>query len=335
MTIISRSTTMNAALATRLTFALLLLAVLPLHADTVESPMWISSQSPLQSLHLGLLPAVPRDLAPGEISTERSETWTNVWIDQRPELLIDYEAVDSRLGVSIGLRRSMQLQIALEDRTGTGGKLDSLIENFHHLIGNRDDRHTVNRDTVNIELRDPKTGALIASRHSLGPFSRAASATLSKRYAFGPDQLAAAVSVRIPRRGSDRLGPGGLDSGISLAWSGLIRGRSLHAGAGLSRLSNPYIGPLRVGRIEKTLFVAAAQPMTTRTALIAQYLFNASIAESGPLASGSHEVTLGTRVHITRYTAFDVGLVENIINLNNGPDFGFHFGLIHNTTRRR
>lgn len=182
--------------AARVTGALLLLlAVLPLHADTVESPMWISSQSPLQSLHLGLLPAVPPDLAPGEMSTQRSETWTNVWIDQRPELLIDYEAVDSRLGVNIGLQRSMQLLIALEDRTGTGGKLDSMIETFHHLIGNHDDRHTVNRDTVNIELRDPKTGALIVSRHSLGPFSRAASATLSKRYAFGPGQLAGAVSV--------------------------------------------------------------------------------------------------------------------------------------------
>jgi hypothetical protein len=297
--------------------------------------MWIASQSPLQSLHLGLLPAVPRDLAPGEISVQRSETWTNVWIDQRPELLVDYEAVDSRLGISVGLPRSMQLQIALEDRTGTGGKLDSLIENFHHVIGNHDDRHTVNRDTVNIELRDPKTGALIVSRHSLGPFSRAASATLSKRYAFGPGELAAAASVRIPRKGSDTLGPDGIDSGISLAWSGLVRGRSVHAGAGLSRLANPYIGPLRVGRIEKTLFAAAVQAMTARTALIAQYLFNASIAESGPLATGSHEVTLGTRVHVTQSTAFDIGVVENIINLNNGPDFGFHFGLSHDMKRRR
>src|SRR2546428_873758 len=144
LTIISRSDTMKAALVTG---ALLLLVVWTLHADTVESAMWISSQSPLQSLPLGLLPAVPRDLAPGEISTQRSETWTNVWIDQRPELLIDYEAVDSRLGVSIGLRRSMQLQIALEDRTRTRGKLGSLIEQFHHVIGNPVDPHNVNRDT--------------------------------------------------------------------------------------------------------------------------------------------------------------------------------------------
>jgi hypothetical protein len=225
----------------------------------------------------------------------------------------------------------MQLQVALEDRTGVGGTLDPLIENVHRAIGNHDSRPTVGRGAVNIELRDPQTGALVVSRHSLGSFSRAATATLSRRY----NNFAGAVSVRVPRGERDTLEPAGIDSGLSLAWSGMFRGRSVHAGAGLSRLANPYIGPLHVGRIEKTLFVAAAQPITPRTAVIGQYLFNASIAESGPLASGSHEVTVGTRVHITPHTAFDLGVVENIINLHNGPDFGFHFGLTHDVRGRR
>ncbi|HEY3054947.1 MAG TPA: DUF3187 family protein [Thermoanaerobaculia bacterium] len=320
----------------RVAAVVVLLLAAPLRADgNIESPMWIASQSPLQSLHLGLLPAVPRDLAPGEVSVQRSETWTNVWIDQRPDLLVDYEAFDSRIGVNVGLPRSMQFQIVLEDRVGTGGSLDPLIENFHRVIGNRDERHTVQRGTVNIEVRDPKTGALIIQRHSLGEFSRAASATLSRRHTLRRGEFAEAVSVRVPRKGSDPLGPGGADAGVSLAWSGLIGERSVHAGAGLSRLAMPNVGTLRVGRIEKTLLIAAAQPMTARSALITQYLFNASIARTGPLASGSHELTVGTRVHVTPYTAFDVGVVENIINLKNGPDFGLHFGLMHDVKRRR
>lgn len=56
-----------------------LLIVPALHANgTIEPPMWVASQSPLQSLHLGLLPAVPRRLEPGEWSVQRTETWTNV-----------------------------------------------------------------------------------------------------------------------------------------------------------------------------------------------------------------------------------------------------------------
>lgn len=309
-----------------------LLVVPALHANGfIEPPMWVASQSPLQSLHLGLLPAVPRKLEPGDWSVQRTETWTNVWIDQRPELLVDYEAIDSRLGVSVGLSRSMQMQITIEDRTGTGGRLDGLIENFHRVIGNHDDRHTVRNGSVNIELRDPKTGALLISRHSLGPFSRAASLSLSKLYG----DFAGTVAVRVPRRGSEEINPGGIDSGVSLAWSSLIARRSVHAGVGVSRLSSAYIGPMRVGRIERTLFAGVAQPLTAHTALIAQYLFNAAIAEQGPLASGSHEVTLGTRVHLTPLTAFDFGVVENVFNFNNGPDFGFHFGITHDVQRRR
>ena len=77
------------------------------------------------------------------------------------------------------------------------------------------------------------------------------------------------------------------------------------------------------------------QPVTARTSLIAQYLFNAAIAETGPLANGSHEVSIGTRFHATARTAFDAGIVENIINFNNGPDFGFHFGLTFDPGRPR
>ncbi len=314
----------------RLLILYLLPGVSALYAADAEPPMWVASQSPLQSLHLGLLPAVPKALAPGEWSVQRSETWTNVWIDQRPALLIDYEAIDSRLGINVGLPREMQMQLTIEDRTGTGGRLDSLIENFHQLIGNRDQRHTVRRGSVNIEVRDA-SGEMIVSRHSLGPFSRAATLAVSKR--FG--DFAGAVAVRVPRNGDDVMGTEGLDTGASLAWSHVLRGASIHAGAGLSRLSNKYVGPVRVGRIEKTLLLAGIEPITARTAVVAQYLFNAAIAEAGPLASGSHEVTVGTRFHVTPSTAFDAGLVENVINTRNGPDFGFHFGLTHDVKRRR
>jgi uncharacterized protein DUF3187 len=314
--------------------AVLLFVVSPVSGADVEPPMWVPSQSPVQSLHLALLPVVPRDLAPGEVSVQRSDTWTNVWIDQRPQILVDYEAVDSRLGIEVGLRRSMQLRIALDDRVGTGGRLDTLIENFHRVIGNHDARDTVRRDSINIELRDPQTGATLVSRRSLGPFSRSVEVTLSKRYTLLRGDASGALSVRFPRVGSDAIMPTGIDSALSLAWSGSILGRSVHAGAGLSRFASAYIGPVRARRTGRTLFIAAAQPASARSALIAQYLYNAPIAKFGPLATGSHEVTVGARLHVTPQTALDAGIVENVINLKNGPDFGFHFGLTHDVRRR-
>ncbi len=281
------------------------------------SPMWVPSQSPLQSLHLAIMPAVPAPLKPGEWRVERADNWTNVWIDQRPKVLVDYEAVDSRLGIATGLTQSMQFQITIENRTGTGGRLDPVIEHFHHIIGNHDTRSTVPRDTVNIELGGE-------TRHSLGPFSRAASATLTKRVG----DFAGSVSMRLPRQSNEAFGRDGIDTGTSLAWSHDLSRTTFHLGAGVSRFAH-------VAPIEKTFFAAAVHPMTERIDVIAQYLFNSGIAESGPLATASHEVTVGARFHATANTSLDAGIIENVFNFNNGPDFGFHFGLVHDTERRR
>ena len=314
--------------------ALCILVAYPAAAATIEQPMWVSSQSPAQSLHLGILPAVPRALAPGEFFVQRSDTWTNVWIDQQPGLLIDYEAVDARLGVSVGLPRSMQLQIALEDRLGTGGRLDPLIEKFHRVIGNHDRRNSVARDSIHIEIRDPETGALLISRTSLGSFSRGLDLTLSKRRHLWDGDVSAAMSVRFPRQGSAGIDPGGMDTAVSVAWSGLAGGRTLNVGGGLTRFATASLGPIRARRIGRTMFVGVAQPTSPRTALIAQYLYNASIAEVAPLDSGSHEVAVGARFHATPQTSLDVAFIENIINFRNGPDFGFHFGLNHDIRGR-
>ena len=313
---------------------LCMLVVCPAGATTIEQPMWVSSQSPAQSLHLGILPAVPRALAPGEFFVQRSDTWTNVWIDQQPALLIDYEAVDARLGVSVGLPRAMQLQIALEDRLGTGGRLDPLIEKFHRVIGNHDRRDSVARDSIHIEIRDPETGARLVSRTSLGSFSRGLDLTLSKRRHLWDGDVSAAISVRFPRQGSAGIEPGGMDTGMSLAWSGLLGHRTLNVGGGLTRFATASLGPIPARRTGRTLFVGVAQPTSQRTAFIAQYLYNASIAEVAPLDTGSHEVTVGARFHATPQTSLDAAFVENIINFKNGPDFGFHFGLSHDIKGR-
>lgn len=281
------------------------------------SPMWVPSQSPLQSFHLAQMPAVPAPREPGEWRIERADNWTNVWIDQRPNLLLDYEAIDSRLGIATALTKSVQLQLTIENRTGTGGRLDPLIENVHRIIGNHDTRATVPRNTVNIRVDG-------VSRHSLGPFSRAASATLTKSVG----EYAASVSFRVPHRSSEPFGPDGIDTGTSLAWSRDISGTTVHLGAAVSRFAH-------VSAMEKTLFAAAVHPLTERTAVIAQYLFNSGIGESGPLATASHEVTVGARFHVTANTSFDAGIIENVFNFYNGPDFGFHFGLVYDAQGRR
>lgn len=65
----------------------------------VESPLRFASQAPLQSLRLGLMPFGPAYLQKGETRVHLSGTWTNVWVNDQPGVLLDYEALDSRIAV--------------------------------------------------------------------------------------------------------------------------------------------------------------------------------------------------------------------------------------------
>lgn len=79
--------------------------------------------------------------------------------------------------------------------------------------------------------------------------------------------------------------------------------------------------------MQLTGFGAVIQPLTPRSAVILQYLFNEGAMLSGPVSRSAHEVTVGSRFRLSDRTSLDIGLVENIINYDNGPDFGVHFGI--------
>jgi hypothetical protein len=56
------------------------------------------------------------------------------------------------------------------------------------------------------------------------------------------------------------------------------------------------------------------------------------------LLSGAPAVRLNDNLEPPMWVASQSpvqSVIETVINLNNGPDFGFHFGLTHDVQRRR
>jgi nucleoside-diphosphate-sugar epimerase len=47
----------------------------------------------------------------------------------------------------------------------------------------------------------------------------------------------------------------------------------------------------------------------------------------GDFSQNSNEITLGWKWELADRTVFEFGLIENILNFNNSPDFGVHAGL--------
>lgn len=293
----------------------------------IEPPMRVASQAPLQSTRLALIPAAAADLRKGEVRVEFTETWTNVWVNERPALLLDYEALESRLSATWAVSDTWFLELEADDRRRFGGALDATIQNFHHAIGNGlNGRDTVPRNTVNIEVRNPNTGELALSLHDEGTFSRGLSATAARSQPFLGGRLAFAVTVRVPLRHSGEELATGSDAGVSAGWSRNVARRSIHFGMGVTRHGSVVVD-FPVERTQKTGLVALVQPIAPRTAAVLQYLYNGGVARSGPLSHDAHEVTIGGRFYVTDRTAIDVGFIENVVNYDNGPDVGVHLGI--------
>lgn len=293
----------------------------------IEPPMRVASQAPLQSTRLAMIPAVTGHLRGGDVRVEWSETWTNVWVNERPAMLLDYEALETRLTTTWAISESWALQLDLDERRRFGGALDAVIQNFHGVIGNGlNGRDTVPRNSVNIEVRHPDTGRSVLELHDERTFSRGISPTVARSQQVFGGRFTLAATARFPvSHAGDEL-TSGSDFGLSAGWSRRHGTTSVHLAAGITRTGNVRVD-FPIERLQKTGLVSVVRPLTRRTAAVLQYLYNDGVAGSGPLAAGVHEVTVGGRIHISGSTAVDFGIIENLINYDNGPDVGVHLGV--------
>jgi thiol-disulfide isomerase/thioredoxin len=107
-------------------------------------PLSLRSQSPFQSLRLGILPRTPSTLARGEHQMRIAATWANVWANEDrqfdPEngvlgpFLLDYESLDANISYAYGLSDTFQIELEYEQRWRFGGVMDGFIEGFHDLF---------------------------------------------------------------------------------------------------------------------------------------------------------------------------------------------------------
>ena len=74
--------------------------------------------------------------------------------------------------------------------------------------------------------------------------------------------------------------------------------------------------------------LAAEWRFDSNMSLVLQYLVSQGVAKDlGDFSQNSNEITLGWKWELAERTVFELGLIENIIDFNNSPDFGIHAGL--------
>ncbi len=296
----------------------------------------IRSQSIAQSFRLTLPLVIPGDIKPGYQAIAET-TWSNIWAQEKSYLL-DYEMLDTTLGISYGFNQQLGMAVMFDSRTYFGGKMDGLIQEFHDLLNidqNGRDDHAHGRAVIT--RFDPATGALIHENpaHDLNN----SGLNLLVNYTFNHDSTSMpGVNLygvaRYPFQTAELINQKkGVDLGVGLGLSKKwlkdfytygILGYTLYTGQANSRKL-----PVVLKDHQFTGLFAMAYTLSENVALLGQYLYSTPVIEGiHGLDKASHEVHLGVKLRMGKKSVVGISIIENIITMDNSPDFAVHFGLI-------
>lgn len=303
------------------------------YSNVGYGPLRLASQSPFQSLRFGLVPRTPSTLAEGQWEAHFSETWVNAFIYDEGKTLLDYEALDTRLSLSYGLIDELQLELEYENRSAFGGIMDRFVNAFHRTFGLTDaGRHNFPNNQFRAQISD-QTGTPTVDLGSgdKGSFSNSFLLTIQHNVTCGTDVLPAfGYSLTLRAEVNNEFGPSGglpVEPQLSISASKAVGDFYLYGSVGFAYFGTEYQGEIKFRPTQISGLAAVEWRFSASMSLILQYLVTQGVVESmGPFSTNSHEITLGWKGELVDGLVFEFGLIENLINFSNSPDFGLHAG---------
>ncbi len=294
----------------------------------------IPAQSPFQALRVGFRPRTPSTITKGAIEARVTETWVNLWAFERGDYLIDYETLRSSLSLAYGLSDVFELDVEVVDKSRFGGSMDKLIQGFHNAFnisqGGRDE-FSKNQFVFNLNPSGSDPGISIP-REDRGSFSHEFLLALQHNITCGTDTLPAlaySLSLRADDDPTgDRKGGSPVDAAISASASKSFGDFYGYAGLGVAWFGKERFRGVEMNTTQGSLLLALEWRYAAASSFLLQYLGSENIIDGpGPFGKVSSEFTLGWKTELQPGLLLELGLIENIVLMDNSPDLGFHAGL--------
>lgn len=296
-------------------------------------PLRLCSQSPGQSLRLGLVPHTPAELAAGEWKLHAGSTWVNVWASEQ-HYELDYEALTSEAVVSYGISDRWGLELGATNHATFGGHLDGAIQKFHSVFGlDQDGRDQVPRDRTHVRI-DPtshQNGVELDEEELDGNrtnFLRGAALCTLCHGEDGWPAVAVVGTLQAPlgsRRGYDG---GILDVSLDLSVAERLGDWVIYASVACTRFAADEVYGIHLHRTNWAGLGAIEYRLTGDWSLVVQYLLSEGVApDLYVFSKPSHELAVGTQVRLDRQVTLQFGVIENVFVFDNSPDFGLHLAL--------
>lgn len=299
-------------------------------------PLNLPSQSPFQGLRAGVRPRTPSTLARGRREVQATATWTSLWSvdDDSGELgrdfFIDHETLQTRVGVAFGLTDRLQIEGALEVRSRFGGLMDGPIESWHDFFNlPQNNRTRAPKDNFVFRLSRPGAAAPVdLGRSARGTFSRSVEVSVHHSITCGEGRgpaLSYAVTAGLETDGDSVAS--GVDVAGSLHLARRIKRVYFYGTLGYARFGDDALQGLKLEDSQLSALGAFEWRFVRRHSLVVQYMVSEGQLDGfDPFSGPAHEIVVGWKGEVSRGGVLEAGIVENIVSIDNSPDFGLHLG---------
>jgi len=300
--------------------------------DVGFGPLRLKSQSPFQSLRMGITPLAPSTIIKGEWEFFLAGTLANTWANES-DYQLDFETLNSQLSIAYGITQTIKLEVGYEDRRTTCGSLDDVVIGFHDAFQiEQNGRDETNRGNTTIEIQDQEGDTVFYGTGDGGVYTRGLSLTLQQNVTCGTKYFPAfsyALHLRQELEYPNILDRGNpYDFGISAGVSRRSGDLFFYLSGGYIWFGNDSVGNITLNDTQLSGMFAAEWRFVPTQSLVFQILATEAQTEDlGPFSESSYEVMLGWKWEVKTKVVLEFALIENIIVFDNSPDFGIHAGI--------
>lgn len=290
------------------------------------------SLSPFSSLRSGLIPQLPSSLTAGAIEARLDQSWAKV-ISSTNSWLLDYEILRTNAAFSWGITDQWRLDAQLDasERTG-GGALQRVILGFHKTFGVTTSYLTPYPGDANrFEITPPGGATIQVPSNDPQPEESSLGVSIRDTLSHGDESLPAvawALSLRRDLVPGDLRGGLPIDLALSLGASKSAGPVFFYLGADVEAYGVESFFGLKMRPTQESVRAAVEWQCLPGFSLTGQYLWKTgAVSRLEDFSRPSNEIAAGLAWEIATGVVFEVGVLENVVNPYNTPDFGFHFAL--------
>ncbi len=294
-------------------------------------PLNIRSMSPGQALRLAPLPRSPYGLPEGQTELQFNIAAASIFLQSKGRYLVDFNFIDTRLAAKHGFANGWSAEFSFNDRRIQNLYLDEFVEAFHDAFGIEQNGRDTNQNQTHIII--PQYSANFNSELD-GAFSQTLGLSIQKILIDKNIEwpaVAIILNTSLETLSGGMIDKGAFDYGLQLSMAQKKLSGYMFANISYTHFgSNNTLNIIPLSETQFSGMLGYEFTVTANQALIVQYLFSEGVIKDlGALDDVSHEIHIGYKWR-TEKNIIEIGLVENIINFDNGPDVAFTFGITQN-----